>query len=153
MRLLPLSLVALPLLAACASSTPMLENNDVSENGSLLIVPAPVAEVNAKVHELEAEWKLVVAHEKTGETDGQFDLSTTTSAANVSTSAAGQGSTRVSIYPGTMVTAADRTTVHAADPHTILDLQRAIVARLESTYHVKAIGTADSTWERLKQGK
>jgi hypothetical protein len=156
MRVFPAVFVAgvvAAVLAGCASPEPLLENQDVSENGSVLIVPAPVAEVNELVRGLVPEWKLVVARDQATAEEGQFDLSTTTSAATVTTSAAGQGSTRVSVYAGTMVTAAGGGTIHAADPRTILDLQRAIVGRLESTYHVKALGSADSTWERLKKGK
>lgn len=160
MRVFPAVFVAgvvAAVLAGCASPEPLLENQDVSENGSVLIVPAPVAEVNELVRGLVPEWKLVVARDQATAEEGQFDLSTTTSAATVTTSAAGQGSTRVSVYAGTMVTSAGAAagggTIHAADPRTILDLQRAIVGRLESTYHVKALGSADSTWERLKKGK
>jgi hypothetical protein len=143
------------MVGGCATPEPLLENTDVSENGSLLIIPAPVSEVNEVLRGLVPEWKLVVARDQATAAEGQFDLSTTTSAATVTTSAAGQGSTRVSVYAGTMVTSAGAGggTIHAADPRTILDLQKAIVARLEEKYHVKGMGSADSTWERLKKGK
>jgi hypothetical protein len=146
------------LVGGCATPEPLLENTDVSENGSLLIIPAPVSEVNEVLRGLVPEWKLVVARDQATAAEWQFDLSTTTSAATVTTSAAGQGSTRVSVYAGTMVTSPGVTgagggTIHAADPRTILDLQKAIVARLEEKYHVKGMGSADSTWERLKKGK
>ena len=151
-RRLPLLLVAL-LLPACATDNIGLENTDVSENGSILILPAPVPEINAFLRSLVDEWKLVVARDKSTDLDGQFDFSTTSSAAIISTSAAGQGSTRAAIYPGTMVTAAGGQTIHAADPRTLMDLQRSIVARLAQKYHVRAMSTSDSTWERIRQGR
>ncbi len=148
-------------VAGCASVEPIVDQ-DVSENGSLLILPAAVSEVNATVMDLVPEWKLVVARERTSPNEGAFDLSTSSSAATVTTSAAGQGSTRVTVYAGTMVTSGgtagsstrpSEQSVHAANPRFALDLQRAIVGRLEEKYHVKAVGSADPSLNPLKTGR
>jgi hypothetical protein len=42
---------------------------------------------------------------------------------------------------------------HAADPRNAFELQKSIVGRLEEQYHVKAVGTADTTWDDLLNKK
>ncbi|HVX83579.1 MAG TPA: hypothetical protein VH253_02060 [Phycisphaerae bacterium] len=131
----------------------LMPDTDISENGAILIVPAPVKDVNGYVQQLEKEWKLVVAKEQAGDTQGEFELSTTTSAVSVSTSAAGVGSTRVSIYPETMVTAAGGQSQSAADPRYAMELEKSLVGRMEDRYHVKAVGTGDPAWQEMLENK
>jgi hypothetical protein len=144
---------ALAILAAGCTENALMPDTDISENGAILIVPAEVKDVNGYVQQLEKEWKLVVAKEEASDTRGEFELSTTTSAVSVSTSAAGVGSTRVAIYPETMVTAAGGQSQSAADPRYAMELEKSLVGRMEDKYHVKAVGTGDPAWQQMLENK